>query len=106
MHIEAIDLTDVIVSRSWAEVDEPDDFSGFFCHQQFPPQCWIADEIDPHTTAEFHGSFKLGGGKQLVVANSPSLRVCVTNAVGVIRNGLADDGHIQMMPRGKREALR
>jgi hypothetical protein len=32
MHVKAIDLTDLVVSRSWAEVYEADDLSGFLCN--------------------------------------------------------------------------
>ena len=46
-----------------------------------------------HATADFHRGVQLGGGKQFVITQAPSLGVRLANAFGVIRIGTADDQH-------------
>ena len=93
MHVEAVDLTSLVVLRGWAEVGEPDNLSFYLGDQQRSTDRRIADESGPHATTEIHRRIELGGGNQLAIANAPGLGVCLADALGVIRNGMTDDRH-------------
>ena len=93
MHVEAIDLTDLIVLRGWPAVNEPDNLSAYFRDQQRSIVCRIADQSCPHVTAAVHRRLELGDRKQIAITHPPGLGVCLANSLGIIGNGITDDRH-------------
>ena len=93
MHVEAVDLTDLIVLRGRPAVNEAGNLSAHFGDQQRSTMCRIADESCPHVTAAVHRRRELGDGEQIAVTHPPGLSVCLADARGVTGNGSTDDRH-------------